>query len=431
MFLLPFFIALFAACSSTSTGPGGPIEDRSIAVDGVTPLEGAYGTTVTVRGRNLQGAVHASDPDGSDVILSRGGGGTALSFQFAFPAEGAMTLEPPGGAPIALGAFTPRWTPGKSATFDPTETVHASAALGEETVLLVSGPRGVGFFVFGGETSLFVPVSGVAAITSAAMRTAGAAGSENVEAIVVDGTNLRHVAFDGRAATVTAYTTPADPVLGVGDDGNGFVVVTLGPSGIARLRGAPPTLTPTGAFVTMANDGMYRKVRAVTGNGTVIYAWDSVGGDIFDEKANFNMKGLGPTATAFGPTTVMASIDDDASELSISVADGVARIDYCAIDQDALDPKMRTRCGVTYSHDGASRLDLSGSSVETEAKLHVTAGKLVYARCAQDQVKFGVSKDSEEVAIWPCGNLVAVTPSATGPRIVVAKDGKLWAARKR
>jgi hypothetical protein len=342
-----------------------------------------------------------------------------------------MTMErevPRGGAPIPLGAFTPRWLPGKSASFDPTETVHASAALGDETVLFVSGARGVGFFVFGTGTDRFVPVTGVTSITSMAMRSAGS----GVEAMVVSDTALRHVAFDGQAATVSAYTAPADPIIGVGDDGSGFVVVTLGPSGIERHRGAPPTLTPSGTFVPMATDGQYRKVHAVTGNGTVVYSWDSVGGDILDEKANFNMKALAPTATSFGGTTVLASLDDDASSLTIAVSDGVARIDYCAIDQDAFDPQMRTRCGVRYTHDGTTRLDLSGSSVETEAKVHVSAGKLVYARCTPEkEVKFGVSKDSEETAIWPCGTIVAVTPSASGPRVVVGADGKLWAAGKR
>lgn len=427
--LVPVVLACVACSSRVPGGGGGPTgDDPPARIDDVAPLEGPYGTTVTVHGENLSGSVRAKDADGNTVMLSSTGGGSSFSFKYAFPAEGEMLfLESGGGPAVSLGAFTPRWTPGRSAPFDPSETVHASAALGDETVLLVSGSRGIGFFVFGTGEPRFVPASGITKLDSVAMRAQGA----GIEAVVLGDGQLRHVSFDGRSATVTPYDLPQDPVLGVGDDGAGFVVVTLGPSGIERHRGAPPTLTPSGTFVPMPTLGDYRKVHAVTGNGTVIYAWDSVGGDILDERANFNMKGLPPNATTFGPTTTFASLDDDASELHISVAEGIARIDYCAIDQDAFDPKMRERCGAIFTTDGASKIDLGDSNIE-EAKVHVAAGKPLYARCsAADEVKLGVSKDTEEVAIWPCVKIVSVTPSASGPRVVVATEGRLYAVRKR
>jgi hypothetical protein len=427
----PLYVLSFmmAACG---TGFGG--EDDAPRVDDVTPRQGDYGTTVTVTGRNLEGAsIAARAPDGESIeVFKTPPKSTStkapplgpIAFRFPFPADGEMTLRL-GARDIALGSFTPSLTPGLPATFEQGSRVLGAAIIGDATVAFAETPARVGFYVFAAGEPLFVPVEPqLTQIQSVAVRTDG----DRMEALVEANGELHRVTFDGTATRATKYDSPAGSVLGIGADARGFVVVVQTAEGISRMRGEPPLLVADGAAVALPSSSKFQAM-AVSADGTVIRAWAGSGGSFLDTTASFSMSGLAPDATAWGPSVNLAVLDDDATSLSAAVQGGVVVFSYCAIDTGFFESR-KTHCGSSFTVDGRTELSSSGSDTAIE----IESGRVTFAKCGQEGnviLETEGTASSESVPLYPCTGVRAFARSSAGPRLLVERSGKLWAPRKR
>ena len=438
---LPVCALALSFVSLACTLPGTPVsddEDDGPSVSDVTPREGDYGTTVTVVGERLSGAtVHARAPDGElvDIVGAKKSMPTSkkspstegpLTFRFPFPAEGEMTLTV-GGRDVSLGAFVPATSPGRPAPFPAGSRIHGASVLGDATVALVETGGRAGFLVFGPGEPRFVAIEpALAIIDSPTMRRDGA----RIEVVVRSEQDLVHVAFDGEVATATKYDPPNDGiVLGVGADAIGIVVVVETGEGIVRMRGQAPTLSADGPAVAVPTQSSKHKARAVSGDGTVVIAWSGSGGNILDETATFSMRGLASTATEWGPGVKIGSLDDKATSLTASVEGGVVHLNYCAVDSGFFQ-STETHCGSTTTLDGNTKL-----TVPSSRALAVEPGRIGYARCGQEGYlvigAVGEAPSEEVKALYPCETLQPTVASVEGARLVVERNGKLWAPRAR
>jgi hypothetical protein len=429
--------------SAACTLPGAAVDDNDDddgpSVSEVTPREGDYGTTLTVAGERLNGAtVSARAPDGEvvEIVGAKKAKSTSkapapmegpLTFRFPFPAEGEMTLTAANKS-VSLGAFVPATSPGRPAPFPAGSRVRGASVLGDATVALVETSGRAGFLVFGPGDPRFVAIEpALATIESAAIRPDGA----RIDVVVRSEQDLVRVAFDGNTATATKYDSPTSgSVLGVGVDAIGIVVVVETAEGIVRMRGEAPALTADGPVVAIPTHTSKYKARAVSGDGSVVIAWSGSGGTFLDETARFSMRGLASTATAWGPGTSIGSLDDTATSLSASVEGGVVHLNYCAVDSGFFE-STKTHCASTMTLDGNAKLAVPSSP----ATLAIEPGRIGYARCGQeDHLVIGAVGEAprEEVkALYPCGAGQATVASVDRSRLVVERNGKLWAPRTR
>jgi hypothetical protein len=418
-------------------------KDDSPLVSEVAPREGDYGTSLTVRGERLTGAtVSARAPDGEVVQIvgakkspskSKGSPQPALAieepltFRFPFPAEGEMTLTA-AGKDVSLGAFMPKTSPGRPAPFPEGSRVHGASVLGDATVAFVETGGRAGFLVFGPGEPRFVAVEpALGTIESAAIRRDEA----RIDVVVRSGEDVVAVAFDGNVATATKYAPPsAGSVLGAGVDAIGIVVVVETSEGIVRMRGEAPTLTADGPAVAVPAYTSKYKARAVSADGTVVFAWSGSGGNVLDETARFSMQGLASTATAWGPGTSIGSLDDTATSLTASVEGGVVHLNYCAVDSGFFQ-STETHCAATKTVDGTTKLELPSS----QAAVAIEPGRIGYARCGQEGYvvigAVGETPHEEMKALYPCHGVQPTVASVDGARLVVQRNGKLWAPRTR
>lgn len=449
-------LATTSACVTQAIGD----QEPPPTVADVTPRQGEYGALLTVHGEHLErSTVMGRAPDGTPVTLARplappagaksdgstkggesnGGAGDGapplLTFRFPFPAEGEMTLTGP-HADIPLGAFTPAWTPGAPASLDG-QRVLGTTMLGSDTVVLLDGPRGVELMVFGASAPRAVAVTPpMREVTRTFLRT----NAGKVEALLAtDDGRLSLVVFDGTAAKAASYDAVAGSVLGLGVDATGFVVVTRSDGDLVRLRGAPPALVPVGAPVPVpASLAAKKGVLAVAGDGTVVHAWSGAGGNFLDDIATFSMAGLAPGADDFTPGTPIGSLDDTFKSIAVEVRGGLVRLSYCAVDSGFFQ-STKTVCSSATTVDGRRRVELEGSVASGDGASTFAAGELTYASCEGEDVMAVRSVlgdgpvSAGERTLYPCHALKVhgIARGDTGTRLVVERDGKLWAARRR
>jgi hypothetical protein len=436
--------ATLGACGGPVTG-----DVYDPVIDDVSPHQGDYGATVTVRGTHLENsAIIAHSPDGEVVTLLPAVDPNAakapadpkappdppLTFRFPFPAEGEMTLTGH-RFDVSLGAFTPSWAPGQPARLDG-QRVLGAVALGGDTAVLVDGPRGASFVVFGaGAPRTFAVAASPMDVTSATLRVVGT----KVEALLAGKAGFALATFDGTTASAQSYAPVEGALLGVGADDNGFVVVARTTEDkIARLRGAPPMLVQVGASVPVPGTVSAGKgVLGVSGNGTVVHGWSGAAGNFLDDVASFSMAGLAPTADDFGATESLGSLDDVFKNIEVEVKGGVVHLSYCAVDT-GLFSAPTDRCGSAATVDGVMRLDVSGAT-SGDGAVSLAAGKLSVATCDEHDVMVirsgmpGTAAGIGEPSIYPCTSATvhAIASDDAGTRIVVEQANKIWVTRRR
>lgn len=464
-----------AACVTHVAGDDGSEGEDAFVVRGTSPNAGAYGTSVTVDGHRLSGAkVTAKAADGEVVTMlestantPRKDAGAAanddrLTFRFAFPAEGEMTLDGPNG-PTSIGVFTPTWSAGLP-TKRPGATVLGAASFGASVVVFVGGAAEAGFLVFEGAAEpRLVPIEPAIEGASQAIvldaaptpvvpaandgggdggdggtADAGASSDPAVVALVTagDGT-LRHVRFDGTRAVATAYESLGGTYLGAGKDNEGIVVVTRTTDDkIDRYRAAGGALSKVGPSVPLPAASAKNVVR-VAGNGNVVMAWGVNAGSTFDDKAAFYMSGLVAGATEFSAGRRVGYLDDVVQSLDADATGGVVSLSFCARDTDTFSTTARTVCGSAATVDGKTELDVPQGSLAGPGGRRIDGDTMTMATCA-DGIVLGQGTAGNVVmekaaVVWPCAGVevVAMARTSRGIALVLQRAGKLYVARPR
>jgi hypothetical protein len=441
--------------SSSQAGEGGePARGGSGAVaqpkvHSMEPTSGPYGTAVTITGAGFGSSSLArlklGAGDRGEVELGPDSEGTVISwsdeeivFRYPFPAEGAVSVESPGGA-AAAGEFQPTWRVAQVLDKAPAASVLASISTSPGRIqllfdtmpltLLDVGPDGVS------ERSLNAPdlVPASARLYSNAQgKVEGVGISDAAEPVIV---HLRNQDDDLIAEDTTIELEATE--LSVAGGSAGASVWMRRATGWFRARPTASSWMVDKGPIADANANAPDRASGNTSDGSLFVAWSEDASFLTDDMEAPYMAKLAPTASKFaGEKAAGGSVDDYVSSLTLtSRGDGLV-VRVCGSDVDPFGLSGTDR----YCYDSLhapSGAHLFHVPVKAKAILHAfTHERAVAAYCSADDtwlirtdadVESAPGAPIGEEVLFPCPEAVALEVSGEGDYLpVVRLDGQTY-----
>lgn len=443
----------------TSGGTSGSYEDPGNGgasrpppvITSISPLEGDYGTEVTILGDNF-------DEPTTNLVL--GGGAEPLSFampaqgtpskpsnvvtkwskteikfRYPFPAEGMVRVTSKSGQAEA-GEFVPSWKPG----------TPLSGAFNRQPLLAVVSPAaGTTVAAFDGVTGPLIVIGkpdgsiatkafnrGPSSILTMSLHVTP---SGTVDGFFSSGGQLWRLT-DATGAATTASTGVAAAFAAGGHDSSGAYAWIKNGTSVQRVRGPSWTVEQTVTDPTPA--AAPGPSIAVSPDNSLFVGWgvnDTGSFPLYDHTAKAVSRRLRPGQTAFDALrTVGGGADDKMIWTRFRPGpDGRVASYFCASDTGYL-ASATVDCKEGYVGNGAA---VPSTSIASEYVVGYSATTAFAASCevATATVKLGPEGQTAQQVptIFPCPSaIVAVSVDPTGAGHMLVRSGKyLYAPRKR
>jgi hypothetical protein len=429
-------------------GNTGPVYDAP-TITSFSPVEGDYGTLVTIEGSGLgsayrdgvvlavgdQGEVELY-PDSSPEVLSWSE--ERIEFRFPFPARGGVSIETPEGAELA-GHFEPSWVELMAFENGPSAAVLASVSTGPlQLAVLFDGtpPR---LFEFGEDVGNELTIDAGDALPS----------------------SLRLYLDDQGVLQGFGLTDEADPEIVALNNEAGELVAA--PSGV--LLGATEWATaggPDGAAIWMRRDDGWHRARpsggtwsldkgpvedpmpdeplhasGATSDGSLYIGYGVDSGSLFDDMERPRLLRLPPADSEFAASiTGGHSTDDYLTSLKLEGRGRGLVVHYCGSDVDpfgATSTDYLCFRGLVPS-EAVTHLV---APVEGEHAVHTMTKNLALASSCDDDQSYTLreSTDAEmdpaEGIVFTCRTPVALEVDQNDQPVFLMRDGATLRAMVR
>ena len=423
--------------------PGPPV------VTSMSPLTGAYGTTIRIQGEDLGSLARDGvslrlgdgvvlDPKSKPEIVSWSESKIVLRYPFP-SAKSEITVSTPEGSAVA-GEFSPTWVPGQSYEIPDGTKSLASIAIASSTIAAVVDTGPPTYVEFDGEAveAREISAANVRLETLRLYRDDdGLAGFALSTA-----TDAEIMALDAQgdfAATPTSVEVTAERVLAGGRegasvwfrDGNAWSRARPGASGWAIDKTGITDPMPSGS----------KHTAGTASDGSLYIAWAEDTGDTLDDRGAAFFRRLTPDATSFlGKTRVGSDVDDSVSSLTLAPRGAGLVARYCGTDVDPLGATdkdvicygalMPSGVRQTLKESASVRYAFQGIDPAV-AYCSPTLG----VRVVRD-IGSGAKSVAEldqlagEIVAWPCGAVVAVEVDEDAePLVILEHQGALYSPR--
>lgn len=448
------------ASSSSSSSSGGqssggfekdagpPATRPPPVITGVSPLEGDYGTPITITGDNLDEASAAlslatpTEPltikmsaaaSPSDVIVTKWSK-TEIVFKYPFPAEGAVRVTTASGQADG-GSFTPSWTPGS-----PLSGVFSR----RETLAVVSPSAGRLVAAFDGATGPKLVVAEPDGAVTAKSFSRGptllfqaslwVTSSGQVDGIFAAEGVLWTITDAAGAATTTKTSIAAARAAGGLDATGPYAWIANGAS-ITRHRA--PTWAATADVVTDPSPADAPGKSLAVGTDHSLYAGWGVNSNgsfpLYDHTSRPMTRRLRPGQTTFDAArSVGGGADDYMSFTRFRAGPGGRVASYYCANDTGLFSSTSWDCGEGYVADLAPPA-IAGST-EYVPGWNASTTVTTYCDGATKAMKLGAEGNtaSHTAPLFPCPHVAAIAADVNGDPVFVAWSGAyLYAPKKR
>jgi hypothetical protein len=426
------------------------------SIASVAPLEGDYGTLVTITGDNLDEAsaelVLAGPAEPVKIKMPPPGTGqsqpgdvvmkwskTEIQFKYPFPAEGAVGITTTSGQATG-GSFAPSWRPGPgiSGVFTRRELLAIVSPAAGTMVSAYDGATGPQILVAKPDGSIEAkPFNrGATAISSMSLY-ATPAGA--VEGFFASGGTLYQVTNVLGSPQVTSTGVAALDAAGGYDASGPYAWIRKSNATLVRVR--PPSWAESGAAVSDPTpSGAPGPSMAVAPDDSLYVGWgvnDSGSFPTYDHTAHPVMRRLRAGMTTFdAQRTGGSGADDDMVWTRLRAGPGGRVFSYyCANDSGFVDPSGSLDCGEGYI-DGSGVLSepTTYSHGETISGWNATTASTASCDTPSSIVSIGPEGNTAQAvkAIFPCMRIVGVATDPAGEgTFMVQAASYVYAPRKR
>lgn len=440
-------VPLTAGAAGQGGQGGAPLVLGPPTVESVSPLDGPYGTTITINGSFLGSSSRAGVQlrignapafviQANSESFVESWSEDEIRFRYPFPATGEITLETPQGV-AAVGDFESSWVSSSVATNAPAASVIASISAAPQTVTLLFDSTPPVLLDFGpeGAVSHAVTLNG-AVPSSVRLYLAGS----NVEGIgVTDGddpelVHLRNVDGDlVGAATGILLDDATETALAGGPDGacawlhraDGWVRAR--PIGDDWVIDTPP-------IADVQSTSPDRAVGA-SSDGSLYVAWSVDTGYFLDDMEAPRLRRLDASSEEWGSSQSAGSnVDDYITSLEILDKGRGVVVRYCGSDTDPWGVSSTAyRCyDGLHNPAGAS---IARVSVDVTASRHAFSASRAVAGYCDDAETFRLRTDTDvasepdgpvgEAIVYPCQTTTALELDPNGDFVPVVRRGTL------
>ncbi len=443
--------------TSGTSGAGGTYEEQPgteapagppPVITSVSPLEGDYGTEVTIQGDNFDGAtlvlgggaeplrftMPAADTESKPSNVITEWSKTEIRFRYPFPADGSIRVTSPSGQAEG-GTFVPTWRPGGG----------IAGELGRRQLLAVVSPaEGVLVAAFDGPVGPMIVVGGADGTIRTQRFERGSAAlltmslyvtpEGRVDGFFSSGGTLWQLTDAAGAATTSSTGVAAEHAAG-GHDATGPYAWIKNGTTLARVR--PPAWDADLTVQDPTPAGAPGQSIAVSPDHALVVGWGVNDGGYFpfyDHTTKAVARRLRPGSTTFDASVTMGSGADDYMLWTRFFPGPDGRLGYyfCANDT-GLFSSTTLDCRDGYLGGGAAP---PSSSVMSSYVVGWNATTAVVAGCevASATIKLGPETQTAEQVktIFPCPNVIAVAADPTGAGHMLVQSGKyLYAPRAR
>lgn len=439
--------------SGTYEDPNNPQEKRPPPiVTSVTPLEGDYGTEVTVTGDNfddptanltlgaaLQPLVYAMPPAGtasSPANVITKWSKTEIKFRYPFPADGSVGVASKSGSAQG-GTFVPSWKPGPPLAGDFSR---------QPLMAVVSPAAGVTVAAFDGSTG---PILVVAKADGSLESRAYDRGPKSILSMslyvtpagTVDGFfssgGMLWKLTDGMGAATTASTGVAAAFAAGGHDATGPYAWIKNGATLSRVR--PPSWTADKTIADPTPSNASGQTIAVSPDNALYVGWGVADGGSFpfyDQTSAPYARRLRDGQSVFdGAQKIGYGADDLMIWTRLRPGpDGRVSSYYCANDTGLFESPT-VDCGEGYVGNG---VPIPSSSEVSEYVVGYNQTTAFVSACEVATAKLRVGPEAQTAqqapALFPCPSLktiaVSVDPLGAG-HVLVKANNVLYAPRKR
>lgn len=427
--------------------PGPPV------VSSMSPLSGAYGTTIRIQGEDLGSLAR----DGVSLTIGAGDGAvldpesapeivrwteTEITFRYPFPLPKAeVTVTTPEGSALA-GEFSPTWVAGPSypvpkGTKSIASISNAPALIG---AVIDTGPPELVEFDGEAVNAREVSAPNLRLETIRLYR-----GEDGLAAFALStATNPEILSLDASsdfASTPTGVEVTGERVFAGGREGASLWFREGNEWSRARPSGGTWAVDKEGIADPMPSGSKH--AAGATSDGSLFIAWAESTGDFLDDRGAPFYRRLEPDATSFGSESRAGSdVDDSVSSLALEGRGEGVVTRYCGTDVDPLGATSdELKCYASLL-PGSVRQTLKES---TGARYAFRGDERKMAYCSPTlgvrvvpDIGSGRKTTSEldqlagDVVAWPCGAVTALEVDEDGDTLVILEyDGVLYSPRPR